>query len=231
MTVAPTADPVAEDWHRFAALDTLTNHWDRPGWTPGRRSYHWMLTFEDADELCDLAARCQARLHLPVLDPVPADGLHLTLQRLAFADETTTIEVEKAVNETRQQLSDVQTFALTVGPLAGSSGAVRFSVVPWEPVIDLRNRIINATAATLGPAAAIAKPHGFRPHVGIAYCNSPTDARPIIQAVEALRELPRAGVLIKAVALVELRREGRTYRWETVTRLPLADLPLAPPRR
>ncbi|WP_322763227.1 2'-5' RNA ligase family protein [Frankia sp. Cr2] len=153
----PPADPVADDWHRFAALDTLTN------------------------------------------------------------------------NETRQQLSGVQAFVLTVGPLAGSSGAVRFSVVPWEPVIDLRNQIIDATAAVLEPTAIIATPRGLRPHVGIAYCNSPTDAHPIIKTLTALRELPRTRVTIDAVALVELRRKDRTYRWETVARLPLAGLPLAPP--
>ncbi|ABW10842.1 conserved hypothetical protein [Parafrankia sp. EAN1pec] len=222
MTTARTADPVADDWHRFAGLDRLDNHWDRPGWTPGRRSYHWMLTFEDATELHVLADRCQRQLRLPALDPVPPDGLHLTLQRLAFTDQISRADVDRAVEQTHIRLAGVEPFSLTMGPLAGSSGAVRFSVLPWAPVVAVRDRIIEATTAVLGPAAVAAKPHGFRPHVGIAYCNSQTDAYPIVSAVRGLRGLPPVRVAVGDVALVELRREERAYRWDTVARVHLS---------
>jgi 2'-5' RNA ligase len=221
VTTARTADPVADDWHRFAGLDRLENHWDRPGWTPGRRSYHWMLTFEDATELHVLADRCQRRLRLPALDPVPPDGLHLTLQRLAFTDQIGRADVDRAVEQTCVRLTEVEPFSLAVGPLAGSSGAVRFSVLPWAPVVTIQGKIVEATTAVLGPAAVVTKPHGFRPHIGIAYCNSPTDAHSIIAAVRDLRELPSVRVAVRTVALVELRREERAYRWDTVARVHL----------
>ncbi|ETA02444.1 hypothetical protein CcI156_05295 [Frankia sp. CcI156] len=73
LTTSRTADPVVDDWHRFAGLDRPGNHWDRPSWTLGRRCYPWMLTFENATELHTLAAQCQDRPRLPVLDPVPSE--------------------------------------------------------------------------------------------------------------------------------------------------------------
>ncbi|MBX6391352.1 MAG: 2'-5' RNA ligase family protein [Frankia sp.] len=180
-----------------------------------------MLTFEDATELHALAANCQQRLRLPVLDHVPADGLHLTLQRLAFTDEITQADLDTAVTRTRRRLAAFPAFTLTVGPLAGSPGAVRFSVRPWEPVLAVRAAILEATAAALGPARVAARPRGFRPHVGIAYCNSVTAAGPIVSRVARLRRLAPATAHVDAVTLVELRRDGRTYRWDTITRLAL----------
>ncbi|WP_230203183.1 2'-5' RNA ligase family protein [Parafrankia discariae] len=167
-----------DDWHHFASIDRLDNHWNRPGWTPGRRSYHWMPTFQDATEPHTPADRCQRRLRLPVLDSVPPDGLHLTLRRLAFTDQIGRADIGRAVEQTRARLAGTKPFSLTVGPLAGSSGALHFSVLPWAPPVAIRDGIIDAITAALGPAAVVVKPHGFRPHIGIAYCNSRTDAHP-----------------------------------------------------
>ncbi|ABW10865.1 hypothetical protein Franean1_1422 [Parafrankia sp. EAN1pec] len=62
--------------------------------------------------------------------------------------------------------------------------------------------------------------------IGIAYCNSRTDAHPIITAVRDLRELSAVRVTVDAVALVELRREERAYRWD-----PVACVRLSAPAR
>ncbi|MDT3439045.1 MULTISPECIES: 2'-5' RNA ligase family protein [unclassified Pseudofrankia] len=66
-----------------------------------------------------------------------------------------------------------------VGPLAGSSGAVRFTVTPWEPLVELRAAVDKVTAACGLPAVE----QRFRPHVGIAYCNRDLPAEPIIRRV------------------------------------------------
>jgi 2'-5' RNA ligase len=228
VTTSPTADEITEDWRLFTALNRLGNHWDRPGWSSGRRSYHWMLTFENAPELQDLASRCQEQLRLPVLDLVPLDGLHLTLQRVAFTDQISTTDLDRVIESVANQAAGLKSFPLTVGPVTGSSGAVRFSVGPWEPVVRLRESLLAAIARVLGPMPAVGKPAPFRPHVGIAYCNSPTDAEPIVSAVAPLRQLPPAHVAVDAAVLVELRREGRAYRWDSVARLPFGGPELPP---
>lgn len=82
---ADTHDPAvtaAHDWAAFSALDEMTDHWARPGWSDGSRAYYWMLTFPDDQRLAALAGQCQEELAPLGLDPVPTDGLHITLARV-----------------------------------------------------------------------------------------------------------------------------------------------------
>jgi len=190
----------------------MTDHWDRPGWTPGRSSFHWFLTFDSA-ALRDLAATCQQQLHdLACLDPVPADGLHLTVRRLAFTDEIDPVTLTTVTCQVVEQCRHQPAFRLRVGPLAGSSGAVRFTVTPWEPLIRLRDAVDDVSSACGLPAVK----QRFRPHVGIAYSNRDTPAKPIIDRVTALRDLPPAEVSVTELRLVRLYRDGRAYQWDIV---------------
>lgn len=90
-------DPVTADWDRFRDLTAMRDHWDRPGWRPGRQSFHWFVTLDHARPLRELAATCQRQLDVPFLDPVPPDGLHLTVSHLAFTDEATPADVDTAI--------------------------------------------------------------------------------------------------------------------------------------
>lgn len=214
-------DPVDDDWERFRFLTTMTNHWDRPGWTPGRRSYHWLLTFDDT-ALRDLAAICQRQLReFDCLDRVPADRLHLTVRRLAFTDEIDTAAVATVAGRVAERCRRLPAFRVRVGPLAGSSGAVRFTVAPWEPLVDLRDAVDQVTVACGLPAVE----RRFRPHVGIAYCNRDVPAEPILRRVAGLRDLPPVEVPVVDLRLVRLYRDGRTYRWDTESIVPLTDHP------
>jgi len=217
------SDPVRDDWERFRAQDRMTDHWDRPGWTPGRRSFHWFLTF-DSPALRDLAATCQDQLRTAdYLDPVPADGLHLTLRRLAFTDEIDTTTVTAITQMVSERCRHLPAFPLRVGPLAGSRGAIRFTVTPWEQLIELRGILDQAAAACGLPDA----PRRFRPHIGIAYCNRDVPTTPIIRQIAALRDLPPIEIQVEDLHLVQLYRHGRTYRWGTEAIAPLStpDLP------
>ncbi len=211
-------DPVHDDWERFRVLPLMTDHWDRPGWTPGRRSVHWLLTF-DSTPLRDLAATCQQQLHdLDCLDPVAADGLHLTVRRLAFTDEIDPATLTTVTRQVAERCRNLPAFRLRVGPLAGSSGAVRFTVAPWEPLVRLRDAVDDVSSACGLPTVT----RRFRPHVGIAYCNRDTPAEPIIHRVAGLRDLPPAEVSVVDLRRVRLYRDGRTYQWDTVTVVPLS---------
>lgn len=190
----------------------MVNHWDRPGWSTDRQAFYWYLTFKDT-ELISLAQACQDGLRLPYLDPVPLDGLHLTLPKIGWTDQVSTKQVNQVFTTAAQQCADLKPFRLTVGPLAGSPGAVRLSVSPWEPIVALSRRLRSSIAIALGTDRV--EP-AFRPHIGVAYCNTPVPSKHLVGEVEKLRTLPPVDVTVSEVELVKLRRESGNYLWSTV---------------
>ncbi len=190
----------------------MKNHWDRAGWWPGRSGYYWYLTFNFDSELQSAATWCQERLSAPYFDLVPASDLHMTLDRVAFEeeiDEERLAAVERAGTAACRAL---EPFSVNVGPLAGSAGAISFSVSPRAPLAALRQALDDATTRAF-PQRGLPENPDFRPHVGIAYCNAEIPASPIIETVRLLRELPPVTIQIAAASLVVLTRDEQAYRW------------------
>ncbi|MFF5082506.1 2'-5' RNA ligase family protein [Actinoplanes sp. NPDC000266] len=197
----------------------MVDHWDRPGWSANREAYYWYLTFDQPD-LVQLAAACQDQLRLPYLDPVPLNALHLTLPRVGWTDQITEEQVDRVVETAKNQCADLSEFRLTIGPLSGSPGAVRFSVSPWDPVLALYERLRSSVTAALSEEY-LEPAFEFRPHIGIAYCNTPIPPMYLVSAVSKLRVLPPISVMVKQVELVRLRRENKSYLWSTVEAIAL----------
>jgi 2'-5' RNA ligase len=201
----------------------MENHWNRPGWSDGQSSFHFFIDLGDVREIRELAESCQQNLaHIATLDMVKSDSLHMTLQRLAF-----TYEISRAaaiaVGETLlAKLRDFPAPTVIVGPLAGSQGAVRFSVGPHEPLLEIRAATRSAIAEHLGPnAASLNNEARFIPHVSIAYHNARAAAGALVDHVEPLRRLGSASVTIPSISLVELKRVGHCYDWKNLMNLPL----------
>ncbi|MFI6803777.1 2'-5' RNA ligase family protein [Streptomyces luteogriseus] len=208
---------VANDWAAFAGIERMTSHWDRPGWAPGQSTYYWMLTFPDESELTAEASYCQRQLACPALDLVPSDGLHVTGVKIGSTDMVRAHQIDDLARRARSEIGS--SFTMSVHPLAGSRGAVRFSITPWTPLIRL-----HAALSAIGHAVGV--PGGtptaaYRPHLGIAYNNRDRSAEPLIEQVSLLRGRPAITVRVGHVDLVELRRDGRVYRWDLLHRLPL----------
>ncbi|MFI5812633.1 2'-5' RNA ligase family protein [Streptomyces sp. NPDC051643] len=217
---ADVHDPtvIAEhDWAAFSALDEMADHWARPGWTDGSRAYYWMLTFPDEQELSALALRCQEVLAPLGLDPVPADGLHVTLARVGSPDTVAPAQLDDLMQAADPMLPGG--FRVLAMPLAGSRGAVRLSLGPWQPLLRLHAALTGAVRST---SQAPTKPTAvFRPHLSLAYNNRPRPAAPVVDVVAGLRSLPGVEIQVRDVQLVELRREGRTYCWDVLKSVPL----------
>lgn len=212
-----TKDP---DWATFAALDRMTNHWDRPGWRPGRTAYYWYLSFRDQPEVHALAEQCQSVVAAPHFDLIAPTDLHMTVERVAFAEEIEESALRQVVRNARIELSGFGELRFHVGPLAGSKGALSFSTSPQRRLFELRSLVLTATHCA-GSALGVPIAGTFRPHVGIGYCNRTVDARPIIEQVHGLRTLPPVNVCISELALVELTRHERAYSWEIFDRIAL----------
>lgn len=216
----------AHDWAAFSALDEMTDHWSRPGWSDGSRAYYWLLAFPDAPALTALASRCQEALAPLDLDPVPVDGLHITLTRVGAPDAVDSGQLSGLVHAAEER--PPAAFSLQAKPLAGSRGAVRLSLGPWEPLVRLHAALVQA-GVERGIRAK--KPTAiFRPHLSLAYNNRPRPAAPVVEAVAGLRTLPAVELQVGEVQLVELRRCGFEYRWDVLKSVPLTA-PDEPGRR
>lgn len=208
---------VANDWAAFAGIKRMTSHWARPGWSPGQHAYYWMLTFPDSPALLSEAQHCQREIACPALDLIPADGLHVTSVRIGKTDAVRANQIKTLAQRARSRLGDP--FPMTVHPLSGSRGAVRFSITPWAPLVRM-----HAALSALGHSVGVpggTPTRAYRPHLGIAYSNRDRPADSLIQQVSLLRDRPAITLVVDHVDLVELRREDRVYRWDLLHRVPL----------
>jgi 2'-5' RNA ligase len=151
------------------------------------------------------------------LDPVPEELLHLTVYRVGGAAAITAEQLDDIADAAAKRLEAVEPLHLVIGPLAGSSGAIRYSVAPWDRLVGLREDLVSATRGVLGESLD----RGWRPHVSIAYNARARAAMPIIERVHELRNQPPAEATITEIGLVKLTRDGRVYRWTTVQQLTL----------
>lgn len=202
---------VTNDWDAFCGVDVMRDHWTVKHWPTGRRGYYWYLTFDDSG-MRELAGECQRRLGVDGTDPVPLDGLHITVLGIGGVDQFTETEIASKVAAAQEELRGFDAFDVTVGPLTGSGSAIRLSVAPWDRLLDL-----HAALAGVG-----AEPTRFRPHLGIAYNNIERPAGPVIDAVRALRGIEPVAVRVKQIELVVVRREAREYRWDTMAAVALS---------
>ncbi len=123
-----------EDWDAFRRLDRMSDHWWwRPGWRPDRYYLTWYVVFDDQALRDYVTGFQQAIADLVYLDPVPADGIHMTVQGVAFADELTADTVAAIAQEATDRCSDLEPFTLTVGPIGAYSGGTFVRAAPWQP--------------------------------------------------------------------------------------------------
>jgi 2'-5' RNA ligase len=207
-----------QDWATFSGLSLMTNHWHREGWWPGRSGYYWYLTFGSSPEVCAMASQCQAAIRAPYFDLVSIPDLHMTLERVAFEDEISEVQLKAVEIAGSAACRTLEPF--NVGPLAGSAGAISFSASPRTPLATLRRLLDDATTQAF-PARGQPENPQFRPHIGIAYCNESVPTGPVIETVRRLRRIPPAAVTISAASLVVLTRDQRAYRWVERRRMAL----------
>lgn len=203
----------AHDQAAFEAIDRMLCHWDRPH----RTSIHWILAIGEHPEAVALAKRCQEHLPTDGFDLIPSRWLHLTIRKLGDADELSAEDIEHAFTAAETAVEAIEPFALTLIPLAGSPGAVRFTVAPWQPLLDLYDRLQAGRPGATGRAMDV-----FRPHVGIAYS---ARQQPHGDALEATQRATHVetpvSVPVAEVLLVRMSRAAGWYEWNELARVRL----------
>jgi 2'-5' RNA ligase len=212
MPVTQSVASPETDWENFSGLTTMVNHWDRADWWPGRTAYYWYLTWANSPEVRSMAERCQEPFRdNPAFDVVKPQALHMTLDRVGFTEDLTGAQIDQVTARARQVASHLTAFKVQLGPLAGSAGALSFSAKPFAQLDSLRRAMNAATAEVVSDVSTDLR---FRPHVGVAYCNTPIPAAPVIDTVRRLRAVPTTEADVRTVALVRLTRQERAYEWE-----------------
>jgi 2'-5' RNA ligase len=211
----------ANDWAAFESVGEMVNHWERPGWHPGRRSYLWILSFTENVDLSTIAQECFQACSAHAFDQVPLDALHLTVRRVGFTDEIDEDSLEAIFTRAESLCAKIESFPLNAGPLAASRGAVRFSVAPWSVLFEIYDAVGVASQLVTGRGSPSAR-ETFRPHISIAYSRTRQEAKTLRQSVARYRALPPIGFKVSRVELVELRRESAAYRWNVIRGVDLA---------
>lgn len=211
----------APELENFRKVRHLANHWARPGGGPENRAFYWYLTFSNARQLRGLTQQCQEEVAFPYYDLTPLDDLHLTVNRVAYQSAVDRSDIEAVLAHAREACRSVNAFTISVGRLSGTPGALGFNVSPYQPLRDLRDRLTAATLEVL-PDAPV-KQREFHAHVAIAYGNADVPSTEAFAAVEQLNGLPEVDVLVDDVSLVLLERGRRSYQWQVVETLSLAN--------
>ena len=196
---------------------SMRDHWWwRPGWRMGRSFYTWHVTFDDQPAVHRLAADYTPVLNdLPTLDPIPARWLHLTLQGIGFTDEVNRADVDAIADAAQDHCATLAPFTITLGPARVDPEALLLPVRPVEPVIRLRAAIRAAIADAWGPDNVPEDPHGYRPHVSLAYSNTAGPAEPITQRLAA-QSVTAAEITVHRATLIDLNRNHHAYEWNDI---------------
>src|SRR5579862_9142393 len=208
-----------------ANLESVRNHWWwRPGWRVGRHLYACHLTLDDQPQLRELIGHYQDALaHLENLDLIPPGSLHLTMQRIGWADEVTPAELAVVAERIADRLRAAPRPVVTFHQPIVWDEAVVLKVLPAEPIYALRLAVYQAIEAALGPKALPVAPPGpgqFVPHVSVAYVNADGPAQPVFDALIRAHPSP-VTVTFRVAPILTFHRDHQMYEWTSALPIPI----------
>lgn len=217
----------SEAWRRFlqeARVRSPFHDVAFDNWTPDRRYLSVLVDLSGAGSLAETAATIAAAVDSPAYGLVGADGLHLTLQEIGFADKLDAMAIAALERGIAQVAADTPCFRAAVSGVGSFADAAFFQVEPWEPLRELRRKLWRACPALRrGPSAAVpALEGGFAPHISIAYYTDDVPSAAIAERLARFRGLTLPPFAVTAISLVGVGQPTRAYfQWEVVARFAL----------
>lgn len=203
---------------------TRDHWWWRPRWRMGRSFYTWHVTFAPGSPAwCLVDAFAPLLAELPTMAPVDADGLHITIQGIGFADEVSDSDLRRIADAAARRLARRHPISLRIGPAIVDQETIQLPISNPAELGHIRDELQSAIAEVWGqdhvPEAAIA----FRPHLTVAYS---TGVAPIAELRARLAQSGLDGLVVEesvaAVSLIELNRDYGRYEWADLEAAPLA---------
>lgn len=202
----------------------MKEFWRSHEWPAGERRYHWLVVFDDQPEVHE----CHAA-HVPVLarfegliDPVPPEWLHLTLQSLCPTTAATGDELTALRAAVARRLADLPPPRVQLGPPRIDGAAVTWAVYPEQELARVQQRVREASLDVLGADRVAAQRGVWWPHVTLGYGARDDPADDLAGALVRAR-LPRVEVTVGAVTLVDQEQDlaRRQYRWRGIASVPI----------
>jgi 2'-5' RNA ligase len=200
----------------YPDAEQLANHWWwRPGWGPGTRFYTWHITVANLPGLQQLVGLYKTVLRgCPVVDLVPDEWLHITLQGVGHVHDVSDDERDDMVRAVRERLAKLPAAPITFHEAVLHREAVVVPPTDPKPLAAIRSAIREGIADVWGEDRVPESDVTFRPHVSAAYVNSASDPAPVRAALDQVHAEP-VMVTIEAASLIVLNRDHRNYEWDS----------------
>jgi hypothetical protein len=117
------------------------DHWadTEPDWSHGGT---WLTSFVLPPKIVgDTVSSAAGHMDLPFLAPVPAAGVHLTVQRLSRLPDAIQQELPQLLEAVRRELADADAFDATLAEPVVGSGGVYFDVSPQDRFAALQDGV------------------------------------------------------------------------------------------
>lgn len=180
----------------------------------GRHVYVYFVTFHDVPGIHPLVDAYQQHLaHLPGLDLIPHQWLHITVQGIGFTDEITDQQRDAIHHAVQAELAEVEPATVTFQPVAIHPEAVVLPAQPAESLIAARAAIRRAAASILGNDRLDGTDDSYRPHITLAYNTTDRPSTDILNTIRNVHPQP-VTLTIRTIDLLDMNRDHRMYQWQ-----------------
>jgi hypothetical protein len=205
--------------------DELHSHWQViAGWPSDRPLYACYATATDQPELRAYIADFQRELgHLPGLDPIRPEWLHMTMQGIRFVDQVDQALIADLTGRLDEALAGIEPVPVVVERPIVTGDSTLMPVRPVAPVAAVRDEIRRVLHQAPEAADLFVLPGqdgAFDPHFSIAYANRAFPARDVSAALARCARDPLEITLRTVSMLTLIRREPR-YHWVDERRIRL----------
>jgi 2'-5' RNA ligase len=152
----------------------------------------------------------------PGLVSVRPEQMHVAVQRLGPASETTGRELARMTRLAQVRCEAIAPFTVTVGRAEAWATAVVCSVRPGYRLRFLRQIIAEAAGGTLGP-----EPTAYCPHLPIAVAVADV-GQGQVRAWISECEAPEAELAVARLVLVAQQHDGREITWRVIDEVALS---------
>jgi 2'-5' RNA ligase len=187
------------------------------GWWPaGREDYCWHVLPGSAADRERLAGSVRELTLRPGLVAVRPEQMHVTVQRLGPASETTGRELARMTRLAQLRCEAMAPFTVTAGRVEAWETAVVCPVRPGYRLRFLRQILTDAAGGTLGP-----EPAAYCPHLTLAFAVADV-GQGQVRAWISECEPPEAELAVGRLVLVAQHHDGREITWRVIDEVALS---------